>query len=628
MRWEDSAYGKPYASDDPLEPEAKPPEAAFFSPTEEEASNPSEKPNVFTPISAADRLRPQRRTGSRVRTQAPRMPMQPGQRYGYGMPMPEASPVDEPGREEAPPPRAPAYEAEDIDAYQRRYWEELQHQEAAPQSWPQESFVPAYLQGAHPPPMYSEPVYPGNAYGAPSNADNLYADGSFSEAPYPDPAYTTYPSAGEMDWLSEELAGEGQIGDVLAQDWMIPPPGPRLNSDFSEPGPAPVLPEGNGFFPPIASPEGMSYPPMEEPPPKTAPLSRAIHKLRELALKRTPEEKIPGRMVWMLGMGLMTLALVVMVFQIGRIVLNVMQNDEEMKSVREEYYALTGAELASNADRVELLPAGQTFVPTATPVPAFTPMPDQGPQGVAVGTEAVASANPQPTSPEAAPQAQRTKAGKYENNPLKAVAPEFSELLQNNPDVVGRLHIEGLVDETVVKRNNTYYLNHNARGASHAAGAVFVDESCQIASPPENLLLRGQSTVEGKMFSPLWRYQSEGAEFVKQHALLTMDTLYEPGRYVVFAVLVQGTAPGSDAFNYAGYPSFESDQQMERFVAKAKEHSLYEIPVEVVPTDRLLTLSTLAGGKETNTLVLMARKLRAGETDANFSKILAAVRGR
>ena len=87
-------------------------------------------------------------------------------------------------------------------------------------------------------------------------------------------------------------------------------------------------------------------------------------------------------------------------------------------------------------------------------------------------------------------------------------------LIDENSDVVGQLTIPGVLEEVVVQRNNTYYLTHNYRGSSSDAGAVFVDESCSLRSPPENLLLRGQGTIEGKVFAPLWQYATAGRDFV------------------------------------------------------------------------------------------------------------------
>ena len=114
----------------------------------------------------------------------------------------------------------------------------------------------------------------------------------------------------------------------------------------------------------------------------------------------------------------------------------------------------------------------------------------------------------------------RTKLTAYPKNPLCNIQESLKELIAENPDVMGRLVIPGLVDEIVVQRNNTYYLTHHYTGAGSDAGAVFIDESCSIRMPPENLLLRGQSDVGGKVFSKLWQYVGGGTSFAASEHLV------------------------------------------------------------------------------------------------------------
>jgi len=174
---------------------------------------------------------------------------------------------------------------------------------------------------------------------------------------------------------------------------------------------------------------------------------------------------------------------------------------------------------------------------------------------------------------------------------------------------VGQLTIPGVLEEVVVQRNNTYYLTHNYRGSSSDAGAVFVDESCSLRSPPENLLLRGQGTIEGKVFAPLWQYATAGRDFVASATTAHLTTLYEEADYVLFAVIRASSNPSSpDYFNYAGYSSFATDADMLSYIETARTHSLYSFNVDVTASDRLLTLATLGSGNES--LVLLFRQIR------------------
>lgn len=316
--------------------------------------------------------------------------------------------------------------------------------------------------------------------------------------------------------------------------------------------------------------------------------------------------------------GALIAAFVMLVFclvQGSRILTDLARNEREMEDVREDFLARTGMELQSGAARVDLLPAGQTYAPSPTPAitqavqtPSPTPV-------IPIRENAIQSLNKRDTSnvqeiSEATfTPSPRTRLSEYPGNPLKNVMESLLPLIEENSEVVGKLTIPGVLDEVVVQRNNTYYLTHNYRGSSSDAGAVFVDESCSLRSPPENLLLRGQSAVEGKVFAPLWQYATAGRDFVASATTAHLTTLYEESDYVLFAVIVASSNPSSpDYFNYAGYSSFVTDADMLSYIETARAHSLYSFNVDVAASDRLLTLATLGSGTES--LVLLFRQMR------------------
>lgn len=299
----------------------------------------------------------------------------------------------------------------------------------------------------------------------------------------------------------------------------------------------------------------------------------------------------------------------------GRILLNLSQNEREMRAVKEDWQSRMGSDLRSGAARVELLPAGQTYEPTATPAPTAaiqTPTPTPI---IPINEAAIQSLNKRDTSqvqeaPEATPTPPlRTKLTEYPGNPLRNEMDSLRALREESSEVVGRLVIDGVLDEVVVQRNNTFYLTHSYRGSSSTAGSVFVDESCSFRYPPENLLLRGQGGVEGKTFAPLWQYQTGGQAFVEAHSIISLTTLYEEARYVLFAVIVADSDPTSGGyFNYASHPTFPTDAEMLSYVESARAHSLYSFSVDVQASDRLLTLATVDTGG--SSLVLLFRMAR------------------
>ena len=130
--------------------------------------------------------------------------------------------------------------------------------------------------------------------------------------------------------------------------------------------------------------------------------------------------------------------------------------------------------------------------------------------------------------------------------------------------------------------------------------------------PPENLLLRGQSAVGGKVFAKLWQYVNGGTSFAASMATAQLTTLYEEETYVLFAVILSDNDPKSAGyFSYASSPTFATDESMLAFVNNARSRSLYPFSVDVNASDRLLTLATLGSGNQS--VVLMYRMARDGE---------------
>lgn len=458
------------------------------------------------------------------------------------------------------------------------------------------------------------PLAPGTPYGAPAYppAAPYGADGYPPESPYSfAPSYGM--GAGQPYAYSQEApwsGGEPAWGDVPFFDEepqpAYQPEAPYPNQELYPPESAYQQPEPewkDPFTPARGHVEEASQ--TAQPARKPAapdPKAHARPKLR------------PARVAAVCAAALM---LVFCLAVGGRTILEIAANEREMSELRADYRERTGQELGSGAARVDLLPAGQTYVPTATPTPtmyAATPVPSPI---IPINEAAIASLNGRETAdPSAQPQeaavsGARVRLSSYPKNPLHNVQPSLTELLAQNGDVVGRLVIPDVLDEVVMQRNNTYYLNHTLLGTNSEAGSVFADESCSLRMPPENLLLRGQSSVPGKVFNPLWQFISGGSSFAAAHTTAQLTTLYEDERYFLIAVLVAGSDPRADNyFNYASQPTFTTDEAMLSYVESLRQHSLYAFGVDVQATDRLLTLATLG---EDNSLVLVYRMAREGE---------------
>ena len=355
-------------------------------------------------------------------------------------------------------------------------------------------------------------------------------------------------------------------------------------------------------------------------------------------LKKIREEDLQQRRPVRVGRVIALVAAVVMfVFcavAIVSIALRVDRDERSLEAAEQSFREENGVELQYAAARVELLPKGQTYEPTAEPaVTPYLPRPTPTPvipvnEASVLAMAAVNAAEfAQEEDVEAAPL--RTKQLSYPKNPLcniqeslknliadnvrnTAEGADLSNIWADNADVIGRLVIPGLLDEIVVQRNNTYYLTHDYNGHNSDAGAVFADENSSIRMPPENLLLRGQSAVGGKVFAKLWQYVNGGAGFAASAATAQLTTLYEEESYVLFAVILSDSDPKSAGyFSYASSPTFATDEDMLAYVNQARARSLYPFSVDVNASDRLLTLATLGNGNQS--VVLMYRMARENE---------------
>lgn len=185
------------------------------------------------------------------------------------------------------------------------------------------------------------------------------------------------------------------------------------------------------------------------------------------------------------------------------------------------------------------------------------------------------------------------------------VLPDMLKLLRENGDTAGWLYIDGIVHLPVVYRDNEYYLTHDFEGRENASGTLFLDQASPVDRQTQNLLIHGHSMFDGSMFGLLTHYRR--LDTLIQHPLISFSTLYEKETYAVFAVLIVDP----DEFDYYSHPYFASDAAFDAYVASVRERSFYDIPVDVKPTDALLTLSTCI---DDDRLVVLARKMRAEET--------------
>ena len=96
----------------------------------------------------------------------------------------------------------------------------------------------------------------------------------------------------------------------------------------------------------------------------------------------------------------------------------------------------------------------------------------------------------------------------------------------------------------------------------------------------------------GTMFGPLMDFQDN--DYLKEHSIVTFDTVYRPGTYKIFASF-QSKAydPDSEEFKYYDFINAETAYDFEEYLNNIKNLSLY-YDEENAPSfgDEIITLST------------------------------------
>ncbi|MCM1523578.1 MAG: class B sortase [Ruminococcus sp.] len=218
-----------------------------------------------------------------------------------------------------------------------------------------------------------------------------------------------------------------------------------------------------------------------------------------------------------------------------------------------------------------------------------------------------------------------------EELPELTVLAGASELLAINPDTVGYINIPGCVDEPVVKySDNDYYLDHNFYGNQRQCGTCFADYRNEVGgyTRSDNVILYAHNQKDGTMFGNLDYYRWDPAYWLK-NPFIYFNTNYSEDTYVIISSFVINIKPEHDdnrpLFDYQNYINFSDNYSFLTFMDEITKRSTIITGVECGETDDYLTLSTCSTEWDDSRHIIVARKLRAGETKesidtARFSK--------
>lgn len=193
---------------------------------------------------------------------------------------------------------------------------------------------------------------------------------------------------------------------------------------------------------------------------------------------------------------------------------------------------------------------------------------------------------------------------------------KFAELYLINKDVMGWLSIPSLdMNFPIVQaKDNNAYLRHNFYGKWTKYGVPFMDYRNHIAVLDRNTILYGHNMeYDDLIFGMLENYRL--LESYKNAPTIEFDTIYENYTWKVYAVFVTNSEAKDDngyAFNYI-FTELD-DEKFMSYVEEINKRRLYTTDVDILPTDKILTLSTCCYDFSDARLVVVARLVREGES--------------
>ena len=261
------------------------------------------------------------------------------------------------------------------------------------------------------------------------------------------------------------------------------------------------------------------------------------------------------------------------------------QTAAELRSIYDQPVPVTEAPAAD----VTAVPVPPTAVPaTEVPIPAETPVP--------------ADYGLLPAIP-------------YPYNSSLRISDRFTDLRRKGKYITGWLRMDS-VDEPVTLKDNSYFLTRDATGKKNVNGAIFMDSGTRLETRPYTVILYGHNMKSGSMFGRLRKYRDSG--YLRKNRFITFDTLYEDGRYAVFAAAEINVVPGTSGYFDIWSLDDHTRAGREAAIRKLESRAISGVAVDVQPEDQILLLVTCVEDDDYR-LVVAARRLRDSETESTLT---------
>ena len=199
----------------------------------------------------------------------------------------------------------------------------------------------------------------------------------------------------------------------------------------------------------------------------------------------------------------------------------------------------------------------------------------------------------------------------------QGISLKYAKFYAINQDFVGYVAIDNLnIGLPVVQsKEENYYLRRNIYKQKSKYGCPFVPTDNDMKNLDRNTVVYGHNMSDGSIFAPLNAYKS--IDGFKKEPVIQFDTIYGSYKWKIIAAFISNADPEQDngyVFPY-NFTKLENDASFMNYIRCLKERSLYDTGVDIVATDKILTLSTCDYDFDEGRFVVVARLIRPGESE-------------
>ena len=203
--------------------------------------------------------------------------------------------------------------------------------------------------------------------------------------------------------------------------------------------------------------------------------------------------------------------------------------------------------------------------------------------------------------------------GRHNVDAPSEIQDKFGELYTVNGNVAGWLKIDGTnIDYPVAQlegKDSDFYKNHLFDGTYNKYGSLYMSKEYKTGQGEsnKNTIIRGNNLNDSRMLGDLTKYRD--IDFYKSHYTVSMNTVYEDREWVIFAAVIADEA-ASD-FNFL-QTEFSDENAFTEYITELKARTFLITPIDVQPTDEILTLITQYNEESGTSITVIAKRVDIG----------------